>query len=162
VQSAELQQPDAFLVVAKLNEGYVLQYGGDYTVAVTNPSDLAKRVQEVAERSEVGFQVPMSEQFPPTHLRPNIDYPAPGPTPELMQATAVPSADQVVPTVTLEQEWSNVRKMIAWTFAGFDEQGRAFTRKDWDAALPIFAPHVDPKEADFELSEFLSEMHPEE
>jgi hypothetical protein len=155
VQSADLSLPDAFLMIAKLNEGYVLQYGGGYTVAVTNPSDLAKRVQEVAERSEVGFQPTVSGAVP-TPQRSNP------PTPELIQATAVPSADRVVPTTTLEQEHANVRKMIAFMAAGFDENGKVFTRKDWDAALPIFAPHVNQAEAEFELSEFLSEMHPEE
>jgi hypothetical protein len=154
VQNANEPQPaPPFMLVFKLTEGYVLDYGS-YTVALTNPVDLAKRVQAVAEQSEVGFQ--MQGQVPPKDLRPGLDYPAPGPTPELIEATAVPT---VVPTATLEGEWENVRKMMAFMAAGFDATGRMFTRSDWDGALPIFAPHVDPKEAEYELSEFLGSLH---
>jgi hypothetical protein len=153
VQSANEPQPaPPFMLVFKLTEGYVLDYGS-YTVALTNPVDLAKRVQAVAEQSEVGFQgaVPVAS--------PAINMPvvqAVPPTPELIEATAVPT---VVPTATLEGEWENVRKMMAFMAAGFDATGRVFTRSDWDHALPIFAPHVDPKEAEFELSEFLGSLH---
>lgn len=157
--SVDEQRPaPPFMLIFKLTEGYVLDYGS-YTVALTNPADLAKRVQSVAEQSEVGFQAPTTS----VQLSDMSGAPV-GPTPELIAATAVPSATKaapggVVPTNQLEGEWGNVRQLIAFMAAGFDSNGKAFTRKNWDDALPMFAPHVDPKEAEFELSEFLGEMH---
>jgi hypothetical protein len=162
----EQQAPPPFMVVFKLNEGYVLDYGA-YTVALTSPADLAKRVQSVAEQSEVGFRDPDPVQVSSPHPGPS-PLAAP-PSPELREATAVPSAlervgdqDGVVPTIQLETEWENVRKMIAFMAAGFDSSGKAFTRKEWDYGVAQFAPHVDPKEAEFELSEFLGSLHDDE
>lgn len=154
------QQAAPFMLVFKLTEGYVLDYGS-YTVALTNPADLAKRVQDVAEQSEMGFQASIAPPLDPRTGQPS----ATPPTPELMEATAVPAAAPngrtpgVVPTTSLDGEWTNVRQMIAFMAAGFDTNGKSFTRAEWDAALPMFAPHVDPKEAEFELSEFLSSLH---
>jgi hypothetical protein len=157
-QQAELP----FMVVAKLNEGYVLSVQG-YGIAITNAEDLARRVGEIAASTEVGFQSPQPQ--PEHDISDTIQVQqGPPPPPQMdVQATAqtlqAASQDAVVPTANLEAEWANVRQMIAFMAAGADTNGKAFTRKEWDAALPIFAPHVDPKEAEFELSEFLSEMH---
>jgi hypothetical protein len=159
--SVEQQDLPPFMVVLKLTEGYVLQYGGGYTVALTSPADLSTRVKDVAEQSEVGFQ---SAVTPPMDPRTGVPISTP-PSPELIEATAVPAAvpqtmpKGVVPTQNLEMEWANVRRMIAWMAVGFNENGLAFGRKEFDAALPMFAPHVDPKEAEYELSEFLAELH---
>lgn len=163
MQNAEQDQGiPPFIVIVKLHEGYVLNIQG-YTIAVTNAADLGQRVAEVAAQSEVGFHEPQTDisdtvvqvQGPPVQTPPPMD----------VQETAhalQPVSDGVVPTTALETEWRNVRQMIAFMAAGFDSKGRAFLRKDWDNALPIFAPHVDPKEAEFELSEFLSELHDDE
>jgi hypothetical protein len=161
-QSRQGEMP--FMVILKLHEGYVLNVQG-YGIAITNADDLAKRVGEVAAQSEAGFQ---SAQ-PAVAERDISDsvFAVPGPPPgaeprpiDVVETAAAlqPQADGVVPTASLESEWQNIRRMMAFMVAGFDTNGKAFTRKEWDAALPIFAPHVDPKEAEFALSEFLSEM----
>lgn len=157
----EPQQAAPLLLVYKLTEGYVLDYGA-YTVALTSPVDLAKRVQEVAEQSEVGFQSHEPELVPTPQKMPGQSL-----TPELIEATAVPTVSSprlpgVVPTNQLEGEWGNVRKMIAFFAGGYDTNGHVFGRKEWDAALSHFAPHVDPKEAEFALGEFLESMHPDD
>lgn len=143
-------RPD--IAIVRLNEGFVMDYLG-YTTAHTNADDLAERVRAVAAQGELGLSVP---------------EPAPGPTPqpvtpELREATAVPSATQVGPAqgLTREQEWENARKLIAFMAAGFDTNGKAFLRTDFDKALPLFAPNLDPKEVEFELGEFLASLHDE-
>jgi hypothetical protein len=152
-----------FMVVVKLHEGYVLNVQG-YAIAITRAEELARRVGEVAAQSEVGFQ----SAAPETDISDTIQVKQgpPSPPPMDVQATAqtlqAASQDTVVPTASLEAEWANVRQMIAFMAAGADTNGKAFTRKEWDAALPIFAPHVDPKEAEFELSEFLADLHEED
>lgn len=154
-----------FMVVLKLHEGYVLNISG-YAVAITRAEELARRVGEVAAQSEVGFQSPQPQ--PETDISDTIQVKQgpPSPPPMDVQETAsvlqAASQDTVVPTASLEAEWANVRQMIAFMAAGADTNGKAFTRKEWDAALPMFAPHVDPKEAEFELSEFLADLHEED
>lgn len=148
MQNAEPRGPD--IAIYRLSEGFILDAQG-YTVALTNAADLAARVEDIAGKGEVGLSV--AEPAP---------APTPQPvTPELREATNVPSA--LAPTTaSLETQWNNVRQLIAFMAAGFDTNGKAFGRREFDAALPMFAPNVDPKEAEFELSEFLAGLHDDE
>jgi hypothetical protein len=141
-------RPD--IAIVRLNEGFVMDYLG-YTTAHTNADVLAERVRSVASQGEPGLGVP--EPTPGATPQPV--------TPELREATAVPSASTIAPAtgLALDAQWENVRKLIAFMAAGFDTNGKVFTRADFDKALPLFAPHVDPKEAEFELGEFLASLH---
>lgn len=143
-------EPRADIQIVRLNEGFVMDYQG-YTTAHTNADDLAERVRQVASTTDTGLQGAVPDAEPRGEVV----------TPELREATAVPSAASlgVVPTASLETEWANARKLIAFMAAGFDTQGKMFTRKDFDAALPVFAPHINPKEVEYELSEFLAGLH---
>jgi hypothetical protein len=167
--TAEQQQAQPTMMVFRLSEGFVLDYGG-YTVALTNADDLGERVRTVAKEmtGEVGFKPPEAETSQPAPQVVRHSAPEPPPT-NLKEATAIPTGlemvrDQdagVVPTAQLETEWANARRMIAYMAAGFDNNGKEFNRKMFDAALPMFAPHLDPKEVEFELGEFLASLHEE-
>lgn len=148
--STDTNQPD--ITIVKLNEGFVLWYGGGYSVALTTADDLAKRVHEVALKLEGNI----SEAQPVTPSRTSAPVDV-GVSPDLRERTAVAAVSSQ--GMSLSQEWENVEKLMAFFAAGFDTNGKVFTRKEWDAALPVFAPHVDPQEAEARLGEFLAELH---
>lgn len=157
----EQQDNQPFMIVVKLHEGYVLNVQG-YAIAITNAADLAARVGEVAAQSEGGFQTPPVETDITATVT-QVQGPPPAPSPsEVASVFAPPPQQDVASQTDLDMEWTNVKQMMAFLAAGFDPTGKVFTRREWDAALPMFAPHVDPKEAEFALSEFLSELHDDE
>lgn len=141
------------LSIFKLTEGFVLWYGGGISVALTSAEELSKRVLEVAKQLEGTIEPIPDPPHPPTMA-------SVAPSKALRESTAIPTT-AIGPGVgmTLEQEWANVEKLIAFFVAGFDSNGKLFTRREWDAAIPMFAPHVDPQEAEARLGEFLAELH---
>lgn len=153
MMTAESPGGGADILISRLNEGFVLWYGG-YTVALTTAEDLAARVLTVAK----GLAGETVESPAPVQTveavasRPSRSVP---PSRELKESTAVPIANNL----SLEQQWQNVEKLMAFFGAGFDSNGRVFTRAHWDYALPKFAPNVDPAEAEARLGEFLAELH---
>lgn len=151
MQGADNTQPD--MAIFRLTEGYVLVHG-DTTVALTSADDLAERVREVARGAEWKEAEP---EHVPAHLvvtpTPHEPSPPVPPLPVPAQVTAPPPT-----TLSLEQQWANARMLIAFFAAGFDANGKAFTRKEWDAAVPMFAPDLDPKQVEWELGEFMAEM----
>jgi hypothetical protein len=159
--SAETEsRPD--IAIVRLNEGFVMDYLG-YTTAHTNADDLAERVRQVASQGEVGLREPAATPPPPQQVVTPAPH-EPVPSPDLRAATAVPSAATLAPAtnLSLAQQWANIGKLNAFMAAGFDTQGKMFTREMWDKALPMFAPNVDPKEAEFQLGEFLGSLHDDE
>lgn len=156
----EQQMP--LIAVFQLNEGFILDHRG-YAIAVTSAEDLARRVGEIAGAATSVFQAPATvEEAVAQHLDREPQHssvPSSVASPQEVAAALAPtSQDAVVPTAALETEWANARKMMAWMVAGFDGSGKAFTRKEFDAALPMFAPHLSPSEVEFEFGEFLSEL----
>jgi hypothetical protein len=147
--TAEQMRPD--IAIVRLNEGFVMDHLG-YTTAHTNADDLAERVRQVAAQGDAGLAVP---EPTPTPTQQAV-------TPELREATAVPAA--VAPATNLSEavQWDNARKLIAFMAAGFDANGKMFTRADFDKALPMFAPTIDHKAVEFELGEFLAGLHDDE
>lgn len=153
------------IAVFQLNEGFILDHRG-YAIAVTSPEDLAARVGRIAADSTSVFQEPQTvEEAVATELNreplPHSSV-ASHASPEEVAAALRPVSQDVVPTAELETEWNNARQMMTWMAAGFDGKGRTFTRKEFDAALPLFAPHLNPAEVEFEFGEFLSELHEDE
>lgn len=151
-------RPD--IAIVRLNEGFVMDYLG-YTTAHTNADDLAERVRQVASKGEAGFQP--GNDVAGSGLNGDAQVAGAAQLSEERRAVAqvVAPASAVAPATgqTLTQQWENVQKLIAFFAAGFDTNGKAFGRAEWDAALPMFAPHVDPKEAEAALGEFLAELH---
>lgn len=155
--SADPNAPD--IAVFRLTEGFVLTYGGGHSVALTNADDLAERVRVVA--SEVGFEVPTPEYGPTSQVvEPALSEPElPITREQIRQALTPPAMPRPQPNLSLEQQWNNARQLFAFFAAGFYPNGRAFTRTEYDAALPVVAPNLDPKEVEFELGEFLASLH---
>lgn len=155
--SPDPNAPD--IAVFRLTEGFVLTYGQGYSVALTSADDLAERVRQVA--SGVGFSEPVVAPGPvaqvvePAPSEPNL--PAP-PSPPALPAMPRPA----VPSLSLEQQWNNARQLFAFFAAGFYPNGKAFTRAEFDAAMPVVAPNLDFKEVEYELGEFLAGLHDED
>ncbi len=152
------------IVVYKLTEGFVMTYGGGYSVALSTSEQLAARVLEVGAKMEGrGFEVPKEKSATATTVQFNTgEAPTPAPPKNappnapLKEATNIPTP---ATNLSIEQQWENVQKLMAFFAAGFDSNGNMFTREMWDEALPIFAPQVDPKEAEALLGEYLAELH---